>query len=312
VSVLIPTVDRYPYLRTLLPQLRAQTVQPLEIIIIDQTSAERKDSDIFAEFADLPLKLLFLNEAGQCTSRNLGLQVARGDHVLFIDDDDEVSPTLIEDHLWNLRSFNADVSSGVANEVGTGSLPENFTYTRASDVFPTNNTMIRIESLRKSGLFDLAYNHGQRADGDLGIRVYLSGALMVLNPNISVLHHHAPRGGLRVHKARVITYASSRQNVRQRHLPSATEIYLALRYFSPRQVREMLWLRVLGTFSVRGGRGKKSMKAIISLFYLIHTLWHIRKRYREASDLLQSFPQIPQLVPQNAQESNQRDLSIRS
>jgi hypothetical protein len=213
VSVLIPTVDRYSYLRTLLGQLRQQTVRPLEIIIIDQTATERRREGLFEEFSDLPLKVILQNEPGQCTSRNAGLQTAVGEYVLFIDDDDEVPPDLIEAHLQNLTQFRAEVSSGVANEVGTGPLPADFCLLRTSDVFPTNNTMIRRDVLRRSGLFDLAYNHRQRADGDLGMRIYLAGALMVLNPAISVLHHHAAAGGLRKHKARTVTYSMSRGKV---------------------------------------------------------------------------------------------------
>ena len=60
VSVLIPTIDRYPYLRTLLTQLSVQTVRPFEIIIVDQTTAERRDTSIANDFADLPLKLIYL------------------------------------------------------------------------------------------------------------------------------------------------------------------------------------------------------------------------------------------------------------
>jgi glycosyltransferase involved in cell wall biosynthesis len=296
VSVLIPTLDRYPYLRTLLKQLRQQKIKPLEIIVADQTPTGRRDTTLAEEFGDLPLKILYLDRPGQCSSRNAGLQIARGDYVLFLDDDEEVPPTLIEAHLQNLHRFGAEVSSGVADEVGAGPLPEAFTYTRASDVFPTNNILTRRPVFQRSGLFDLAYEHGQRADADLGMRVYLSGALMVLNPDISVLHHHAPQGGLRVHKARVITYASSRRRVTHRHLPSVTEIYLAMRYFTPRQVREMLWLRAFGTFSIRGGPFKKMLKVIISLLYLPDTLWQIRRRYRQASRMFQNSPQIPTLT----------------
>ena len=187
------------------------------------------------------------------------------------------------------------MSSGVAHETGAGPLPENFRYTRASDVFPTNNTLIRRGILTRSGLFDLAYNRGARADGDLGMRVYQSGAVMVLNPAISVLHHHAPQGGLRTHKARVVTYASSRNSIFQRHLPSVTEIYLARRYFTARQVTEMLWQRVLGTFSVRGGIVRKVFKAIVSAILLPATLWEIRSRSRAARQMLQRFPLIPPL-----------------
>lgn len=295
VSVLIPTLERYPYIRALLGQLRQQTVKPLEIIIVDQTQAERRETKLADEFSDLPIKYLQREQPGQCSSRNAGLRLAAGDYVLFIDDDDEVPPTLIEAHLQSLRRFQANVSCGVADEVGAEPLAKEFTYIRPSNVFPTNNTLIRKDALRHSGLFDLAYERGQRADGDLGMRVYLSGALMVLNPEISVLHHHAPSGGLRVHKARVVTYSSSRQKLMQRHLPSVTEIYLARRYFSARQAREMLWLRAAGTFSARGSRPKKMLKCLVSLFYLPDTVRQIRERQRQAMRMLEKFPQIPDL-----------------
>ena len=113
------------------------------------------------------------------------------------------------------------MSSGVADEVGAGALPADFRLLRASDVFPTNNTMIRRDILGRSGLFDLAYNHRPRADGDLGIRNYLAGAFMILNPAISVLHHHAASGGLRKHKARTVTNAMSRKSIFQRVLTNA-------------------------------------------------------------------------------------------
>jgi glycosyltransferase involved in cell wall biosynthesis len=294
VTVLIPTLDRYPYLRQLLSQLRQQTVMPHQVIVIDQTAVERRETTIDQEFEDLPLKVLYMDKPGQCSSRNAGLRLADGDYVLFVDDDDEVPPTLIESHLQSLHHYRADVSSGVANEVGAGSLPEMFTYTRASDGFPTNNTLIKREVLEKSGLFDLAYDRGQRADGDLGMRIYLSGALMVLNHEIAVLHHHAPSGGLRTHKARVITFASSRSTIRHRHIPSVTEIYLAMRYFTSRQVREMLWLHAFGTLQAKGGRGRKALKALVGIAYLPQTIWRIRKHYQSACQMMLRFPEIPE------------------
>jgi glycosyltransferase involved in cell wall biosynthesis len=295
VTVLIPTVDRYPYLCTLLGQLRQQTVPPVDIVVIDQTPVAHRHLDLAQEFSDLPLQIIQQDQAGQCVSRNAGLQLAKGDTILFLDDDDEIQPTLIEDHLRNLHRFGTDVSSGVNDEDGAGPLPEAFTFTRLSDVFPTNNTMVHRRVLERAGLFDLAYNRGQRADGDLGMRVYLSGALMVLNPQISVFHHHAPSGGLRVHKARVVTYASSRRHLTHRQLLSATEMYLCCRYYSRRHLREMIWHSLLGTFSVRGGRGRKLLKAFLSFVCLPHSLWLIGQRYRMAQSLLREFPQIPTL-----------------
>lgn len=295
VTVLIPTIDRYPYLEVLLQNLRTQTVKPAEIIVVDQTRRERRRTDLVDRFTDLPLRIIYQDEPGQCSSRNAGLQMSRGEYIALLDDDIEAQDTLIEDHLRNLSHFRADVSSGVATEVGAGPLPHNFQMVRVSDVFPAGNTLIRRGMLDRSGLFDLAYNRGSRADGDLGMRVYQSGAVLMLNPAISVLHHRAPQGGLRTHRARVVTYAGSRDSIFHRHLPSVTEIYLARRYFTPRQVTEMLWQRVLGTFSVRGGTIRKMVKTIVSATLLPATLWKIHGRSQAAHQMLQRFPLIPPL-----------------
>lgn len=310
VSILIPTLDRYPYLRTLLGQLRNQTVKPYEVLVVDQTEESRRDYSLSKEFEDLPLHYHWMDAPGQCCSRNRGLQQSTGDYILFLDDDDEIEPDLIEKHLATLLCFSADVSSGIANEIGADKPQEK--ASRSSDVFPTNNTLLRKDVLKNSGLFDLAYDRGQRADGDLGMRVCLSGALMILNPEISVLHHHAPQGGLRVHKARVSTYASSRKKIFNRNLPSATEIYLAQRYFTPRQVSEMLLLRTFGTFSIRGNLMKKISKLVVSFIQLPHTLWTIKKRYGEASAMLKIYPKIPELINKNEKERKTYLISSHS
>jgi hypothetical protein len=162
-------------------------------------------------------------------------------------------------------------------------------------VFPAGNTLVRRSALDKSGLFDYAYDRGSRADGDLGMRIYLSGGLMVLNAGIRVLHHHAPQGGLRTHNARTITFARSRNSLWKRHTPGATQIYLARRYYSTRQVREMLLLAAAGTLSSRGSLARKSAKLVVGLCCMPLTISDIKRRYDEASALLESYPSIPAL-----------------
>ncbi|MCB9437357.1 MAG: glycosyltransferase family 2 protein [Anaerolineales bacterium] len=295
VTVLIPTLERYPYLRVVLDQLRRQTIKPLEIVVVDQTPLEERDMALAEEFKDLPLNLIHLDYAGQSTARNVGLQASKGDYILFIDDDDEIQNNLIELHLKNIHQSLAPVSSGYAVEPESGPAPYEFTYARISDVFPTNNTLIRREVLQSSGLFDLAYDKGQQADGDLGMRIYLNGTLMSYNPTIEVLHHHAPRGGLRTHKARVITAGLSRQKVMLRRLPHQTEIYLSLRYFDAHQVREYLWLKVRGTFAIHSGLPRKIAKLVIGLLILPNTLWKMRQRYKAATQMFEVYPQIDYL-----------------
>lgn len=295
VTVLVPTVDRYPYLRTLMRQLAVQTAPPHEVIVVDQTAPGERERSWQEEAHGLPLRVMEMEQAGQCSSRNAGLRASTGEWILFLDDDDEVPPDLIERFLASAEETGADVVCGVAEEACAGALPEWFRFRRMSDVFPTNAGLARREALERSGLFDLAYERGARADGDLGMRLYRSGARMVLDPALRVFHHHAPRGGLRRHKARVVTYARSRQSVRARRLPEVTELYLALRYCTAGQVREMLWISALGTLAVRGARWRKLAKACLGLALLPATVWELRERMQAARRMLGTYPRIERL-----------------
>jgi GT2 family glycosyltransferase len=297
VSVLLPTLDRYPYLLMLLDQLRRQTLRPAEVIVLDQTARDRRRYDLAERFPDLPLKVFPLDIPGQCSSRNLGLRSSSQEYILFLDDDVEVAPDFIESHVRCLERHEADSSSGAIQDVEGTPQPPGFTLFRASDVFPAGNSLLRREALLDSGLFDLAYDRGARADGDLGMRLYLSGARMVYDPSIVVLHHHAPSGGLRSHKARKVTYASSTSSLVQRHLPSPTEIYLSLRHFTQLQAREALLLRIFQTFRIRGGPVRCALKLAVATAQLPSTLWLVWKNYRRAVAMTREFPRIESLPP---------------
>lgn len=287
VSAIIPSLNRYPYLRTLLGQLRNQTVQCREIIIVDQTVPNRRGDAPYGDFEDLPLRVLYLEGQGQSSARNAALAIARSHYVLFLDDDVEITERLVEQHLICANHSKADVSCGVAQELGALPLPDHFRLRRPSDVFPTGNSLAVRDAIRAAGCFDPIFDRHQNDDHDLGMRMYLSGAVMMLHPEIEVFHHHAPSGGLRAYGSRRITYASSRQRLLHRHLPSVSEVYLALRYFNRAQLREMVWLRVLGTVSTSGSPVRRLLKFAIACAFLPDSWWRTRSRVRAAEDLLE-------------------------
>ena len=287
VSVIIPTLNRYSFLRVLLEQLRKQTEQCREIIIADQTAPNRRADAPYGEFEDLPLRVLYLEGQGQSSARNAALAIARGHYVLFLDDDVEIDERLVEQHLICVNHSQADASCGVAHELGALPLPDHFRLRRPSDVFPTNNSLAVRDTIRAAGSFDPTFDRHQNEDHDLGMRMYLSGAVMMLQPEIEVFHHHAPIGGLRAFGTRRITYGSSRQRLLHRHLPSVSELYLALRYFNRAQLREMVWLRVLGTASMRGSPVRRLLKLVVAAAFLPDSWLRTRSRVRAAEALLE-------------------------
>jgi hypothetical protein len=91
----------------------------------------------------------------------------------------------------------------------------------------------------------------------------------------------------------VVTYASSRRRLAQRHLPEVTELYRSLRYFSNAQVREASAQSALGTLSSHGGIAQRAAKMLFGLVLLPDTLWRIRQRLTAARAMLATYPRIP-------------------
>lgn len=294
VTVLVPTVGRYPYLETLLTQLEQQTVRPHEVLVVDQNPLpERRDLASIAP--DLPLRVLHLLPPGQCTARNLGLRSSTGSHILFLDDDDEIPPDLIEHHLRVLACPGVSASCGVVDDRESGPAPTSELYRKIAQVFPTNNTMIRREVLAHAGLFDPTYDKGARADHDLGMRSYLLGNLHVHDPRPRVFHHHAPMGGLRTHGARVRTRGNSRSTIIERHLRTPTDVYLGLRYYRPEQVHEDLVLSVFTPLAGGGPLPRRALRFIVQVALLPDT-WRKVRAVRSAGQLLlDERPELPTL-----------------
>lgn len=272
VSVVVPTVDRYPYLEPLLHQLAAQTTPVHEVVVVDQTPLDRRRTDLATVVPGLPLTVLQQDEPGQSTARNAAIAASTGDALLFIDDDDEIDADLVAEHLRRLGP-GIDASCGGVDDADAGPPPPGFRHRRASDTFPTNNSLLRRDALVRAGGFDPAFDRGPRADHDLGMRLHLGGAVLVYDPTVMVFHHHAPSGGLRVHGARAVTRASSRRSLTQRNLPAVTELLLGHRYATTRQRREARAIRRVSLLTGEGSRGRRLSRVAVQL-----ALWPSTRR----------------------------------
>lgn len=290
VSVVMITLGRYDYITTVIDQLLVQTIIPQEIIIVDATPKNDRIHDSLTVYKNspVPLRIMYSEVMGQCTQRNMAIKEAQGEYILFIDDDmDEIPVDHIHKHLQNIHQFMADVSCGTPDEVGALPVDRN-TAPCVSDVFPTNDSLIKRSTLMKSGLFDERMDRGQSEDHELGIRIFLSGALMIKDPRINSLHLRASTGGLRTHKSRVFTYNSSRTKIFHRRLPHASELYLREKFFSSEEVMESILISILGGVSIRGSIQKKILKIIVFTLFLPNTIYKLLINRRQARKMLKA------------------------
>lgn len=111
ISVIIPIYNVEKYLKHCITSVQIQTYENIEIILIDDGSTDRS-SDICDEIAeqDHRIRVIHQKNQGIAQVRNRGVKEARGEYLFWIDSDDYVDKTIIEELYRNLVDNKADMS----------------------------------------------------------------------------------------------------------------------------------------------------------------------------------------------------------
>ena len=93
ISVIVPVYKVEKYLRRCLDSLAAQTLDDIEIIIVDDGSPDGCPA-ICDEYAakDARMKVVHKENGGLLSARKAGFAASKGDYIGFVDGDDWVEP----------------------------------------------------------------------------------------------------------------------------------------------------------------------------------------------------------------------------
>lgn len=293
VSVFTPTLYRYSYLEQELIQLSNQTIKPHQIIITDQTKHDDINVEFLSKYNDLNILYTHQSENGQCVAWNYCIEHATGDYLLFLGDDaDDITTEFIEQLLTTLVRFDADVVACNIKE-RDADYPYKQKEVFVTDTFPI--CLVKRSMFFKTGGYDFAYNKGIRADGDVAIRMYLNGALMILNPQIKIYHHRAPVGGLRSHKQRKVSNKDARSSITKFQFPAFTEYYLLSRYYPERDRKELLLLKYISVFQTSRGFVFTILKVLYGIIISPILIYRVKQTIKQADRLFENHPKIPVL-----------------
>lgn len=97
VSVIVPVYNVEKYLPACLDSLLAQSLTDFELLLVDDGSRDASGA-ICDEYAvrDSRIRVFHIPNGGVSAARNLGLDHARGEFVVFVDADDRVMPDHLE------------------------------------------------------------------------------------------------------------------------------------------------------------------------------------------------------------------------
>lgn len=223
VSVIIPTLNRYEYLKDVLADLEKQTYKNFDVWICDQTD------DYHSEFYkgwDLQLYVFQQENKALWRARNECIRRSNGDYLLFFDDDSRVESNWIEEHLKVVSPRR--ISAGITDTlVGGGKGIKSGIY-HLSDSLDTGNVMIARSVFKVTDFFDEKFEKLRMGDGEYGLRSLLNGFEIISNPYAGRVHLKGESGGLRQMAAWDAIHSIGL--FKPRPIPSS--LYLAKKHFN--------------------------------------------------------------------------------
>ena len=110
VSVVVPIFKVEKYIHRCIKSILHQTYPYLEIILVNDGSPDRC-GEIAEEYKHKDSRIIVIHKenGGLSDARNEGMKEARGEYIVFVDSDDWLEPTMIEDMLHSMHEHKADL-----------------------------------------------------------------------------------------------------------------------------------------------------------------------------------------------------------
>lgn len=123
VSVIIPSYNAADYIAQTLESVLAQTLPDIEVIAVDDGSTDTT-REVVAKFANRDSRVALIEQTNQFAgvARNNGMSKARGKYLYFLDADDYIENTALEELVNAIEQHGADIaiakSEGFDNTTG--------------------------------------------------------------------------------------------------------------------------------------------------------------------------------------------------
>ena len=174
ISICIPTFNRKEYLLQALESALTQRYENFEVVVVDDGSADGTQ-EMMRNLEDEHVRY-FRNEKnrGRPFTRNRCIEEARGEYILWLDDDDTLVADILDQYLLLLNCYKeADVIYGNLRNLDTGELfftPKDF-YQNSRTLMnnlltvgcplPNPATMVKKELYEKFGKYDEEFMRAQ-------------------------------------------------------------------------------------------------------------------------------------------------------
>jgi len=209
ISIIVPTHNRRQFLEATINSVRAQSITNWELIVIDDASDD-ETWPWLRQLQNSQIKTFRLEQHSERTAgRNWGLEAAKGEFVLFLDDDDLLPVSALQAHLESFqRHPSASGSVGCYMMFDENGAQQTFRYfrrRRLHDIWPDllfghipvfGQCLFRAAVIKSAGGWDGEFIPIE--DHQLWLRIAPHGRVVML-PEV-VLHYRVHAGQWRPRK----------------------------------------------------------------------------------------------------------------
>ena len=230
IDVIIPTMGRPAHLLQVVKDLAAQQLLPKNVIVVEQDPDPGSVTALKElEEENWPFNIIhhFINQTGACNARNLALKEVTSDWVLFCDDDNRIEDHILKTALREMKRYGISGLNTAYRQKGEKLI---FHFVKQWGTFGSGNSFVSTEMVRKVA-FSPIFEHGYGEDTDFGMQLRHVGCDIIYHPGIEMLHLKAPMGGFR--QKPVMDWEKEMPLSK----PSPTVMALALRYYTPAQLK---------------------------------------------------------------------------
>jgi GT2 family glycosyltransferase len=215
VSIVVPTRNRPALLMRVIEALTHQSYNHFEIIVVDQSDEENHLIEPLIAGSSRPLRIIRDRAKGAARARNIGLRDAKGELVLYLEDDLEIPGCdLVENHVQAYDDGRVGGTSGrvieTINRSSRGPVGRvypvlcvpggngNGDLRQFIETVKGGNMSFRRDLLEQVHGFDERFGQPcMYEETDVSLKIRRLGYRLLFLPDASVVHLSAPSGGQR-------------------------------------------------------------------------------------------------------------------
>ena len=198
-TIQLCTYNRAALLERVLDACFEQTLPPdaYEVVLVNDGSTDATPETIERTRTRATCDLVVVDQqnSGLAKGRNAGIARARGERIIFTDDDVLPLPNFVEEHLRTHASHpQSIVRGGAINVENFDELPPPVWSLKdySGNYFWTTNVSVPLATMRAIGGFNETFSEYGWEDIDVGLRLRARGVKAVFNPK-ALAYHHKPR-----------------------------------------------------------------------------------------------------------------------